>query len=192
MIDLSSVSASDESRVASITNEAKVNLDDCYQCGKCSAGCPMAAAMDLVPRRIIRLLQLGQVDVALKARSPWICAECEVCSARCPQEVNIAELMLAVRHAAKAKGLRPAPEEDIFDDIFIANIRSFGRSNEAILAGRYNLQTGHLFQDVNNVPKMMAKGMIGFKMPSVKDKGAVRALVQRCLKADGAGKGDAV
>ena len=37
-------------------------LPSCYQCGKCSAGCPMSAAMDLMPNQIVRLIQLGLED----------------------------------------------------------------------------------------------------------------------------------
>ena len=35
----------------------------CYQCGRCSAGCPVVEEMDIIPSEVIRLLQLGQVDM---------------------------------------------------------------------------------------------------------------------------------
>jgi heterodisulfide reductase subunit C len=143
----------------------------------------MAHAMDLAPRRLIRLLQLGFIDRALNAKTPWICADCTVCSARCPQGVDIAAIMLAVRRAAKRQGLRPLRETDIFDDAFVGNIRSFGKSNEAILAAKYNLLSGHLMQDVLNAPKMAARGMIGPKVHRVRDQAAVRRLVDKVLNA---------
>jgi heterodisulfide reductase subunit C len=138
--------------------------------------------MDLVPRLLIRNLQLGFIDKALAAKTPWICANCMVCSARCPQGVDIAAIMLAVRRTAKNKGLQPVREADVFDDAFVGNIRSFGKSNEAILAAKYNLVSGHLTQDLLNAPKMAVRGMIGPKIHSVKDKGAVKHLVDKCLK----------
>jgi heterodisulfide reductase subunit C len=138
--------------------------------------------MDLTPRQVIRSLQLGLYRRALRAKSPWVCAQCQVCSVRCPQEVRIAELMLAIRHAAKRKGLRPVRETDIFDDIFVNNIRSQGRNNEVFLAGFYNLKSGHLLQDVTNVPAMAARGMIGPHVNHVKDKAAVRKIVDKVLK----------
>jgi heterodisulfide reductase subunit C len=144
----------------------------------------MAHEMDLVPRQVIRLLQLGFVKQVLNAKTPWICANCSVCSARCPQGVDIAAIMLTVRRSAKKQGLRPVRETDIFDDAFVGNIRSFGKSNEAILAAKYNLLSGHLMQDVLNAPRMAARGMIGPKIHSVRDKAAVRRLVDRCLRDD--------
>jgi heterodisulfide reductase subunit C len=181
-IDLSRVTASDREAIACVSREAGVNLDDCYQCGKCTAGCPMSHEMDLVPRQVIRSLQLGLYRRALTARSPWVCAQCQVCSVRCPQEVRIAELMLALRHAAKREGLRPVREPDIFDDIFVNNIRSKGRNNEALLAGFFNLKSGHLMQDVLNAPRMAVRGMIGPRFNHVQDRAAVRTLVDQVLK----------
>jgi heterodisulfide reductase subunit C len=181
-LDLSSITDADLKAVDQVAQDANVDFDDCYQCGKCSAGCPMAHAMDVVPRQLIRSLQLGFIDKALNAKTPWICANCMVCSARCPQGVDIAAIMLAVRRTAKDRGLQPVREADVFDDAFVGNIRSWGKSNEAILAMKYNLFSGHLVQDVLNAPKMAVRGMIGPKIHSVKDKGAVKHLVDKCLK----------
>jgi heterodisulfide reductase subunit C len=150
----------------------------------------MVHEMDLVPRQLIRMLQLGLTKRALSAKTPWICANCMVCSARCPQGVDIAAIMLAVRRTAKKQGLQPVREADLFDDAFVANIRSFGKSNEAILAAKYNLLSSHLTQDLLNAPRMAARGMIGPKIHSVKDRAAVRRLVDRALADEGDREGD--
>ena len=184
-VNLSNVTNAQFEAVERIGKEAGVDYDDCYQCGKCTAGCPMAHAMDYAPRQIIRLLQLGLVEEALAAKTPWICAHCMVCSARCPQGVDITATMLAVRRESKRRGLKPARETDIFDDAFIGNVRSFGKSNEAILAAKYNLLSGHLMQDMLNAPKMAMRGMIGPKIHSVKDKEAVKCLVDKALNKGG-------
>ncbi|NTW89258.1 MAG: 4Fe-4S dicluster domain-containing protein, partial [Desulfobulbaceae bacterium] len=62
----------------------------CFQCGKCSAGCPMATFMEHPPNRVVRLLQLGQWQRILAGRSIWYCASCETCSTRCPNKVHLA------------------------------------------------------------------------------------------------------
>lgn len=186
-LNLSAITDADIEAVARIGKDANVDFDDCYQCGKCTAGCPMAHAMDIVPRLVIRNLQLGFTDKALTAKTPWICANCMVCSARCPQGVDIAAIMLTLRRTAKKRGLQPVREADVFDDAFVGNIRSWGKSNEAVLASKYNLVSGHLFQDVLNAPKMAARGMIGPRIHSVKDKAAVKHLVDKCLKREGDG-----
>ena len=73
------------------------NILQCYQCGECSAGCPIAAEMDVLPNHIIRLIQLGQSEEVMAAQSPWLCASCFTCFVRCPKGVDIASLMEAVR-----------------------------------------------------------------------------------------------
>lgn len=73
------------------------NLALCYQCGKCSAGCPMAFAMDLLPNQVMRLVQLGLAEEAAECRTIWLCASCLVCTVRCPKGVDIARVMEALR-----------------------------------------------------------------------------------------------
>ena len=69
----------------------------CYQCVKCSAGCPAALAMDMLPSQVIRYAQLGLVEKVLDSDTPWFCAACQTCYARCPKGVDLARIMEAVR-----------------------------------------------------------------------------------------------
>ncbi|MBE9511609.1 MAG: 4Fe-4S dicluster domain-containing protein [Bacteroidetes bacterium] len=73
------------------------NLLVCYQCGKCSAGCPAVSQMDILPNQIIRFAQLGLKEELLQSKSIWICASCMTCNARCPKGINIAEVFEAIR-----------------------------------------------------------------------------------------------
>ena len=77
----------------------------CYQCGKCTAGCPLASAMDLMPNQILRLLQLGEHEEVLKSRTIWQCASCLTCAARCPKDVDPARVMDALRTLLMRRGL---------------------------------------------------------------------------------------
>ena len=76
---------------------SRENISDCMQCGKCSAGCPASADMDLLPHQVVRLLQLGQWEAVADSQSVWNCASCFTCGARCPRNINIASLLEAVR-----------------------------------------------------------------------------------------------
>ena len=190
-IDLSGISDASMQACEEIAKEAGVNLKDCYQCGKCTAGCPLAESMDLVPREVIRYLQLGAIDVVLEAKTPWICAQCVVCSSRCPQSVDICSVMRAVRLASKHAGKRPLPEADIFDDEFIANVRAHGVSNEQYLAAAYNVKSGHFAQDMGNATRMLKRGMVGVAMHNTKGRANVAALVDRALAADAARRAQA-
>jgi ferredoxin len=69
----------------------------CYQCGKCSAGCPAVGEMDILPNQVIRYAQLGFKEELLAAKSIWVCASCYTCNVRCPKGIKIAEVMEAVR-----------------------------------------------------------------------------------------------
>ena len=63
----------------------------CYQCGMCSAGCPISFAMDILPNQIIQLVQLGlEADIA-KSKTIWLCASCLTCVRACPFDVPIIE-----------------------------------------------------------------------------------------------------
>lgn len=73
------------------------NLLACYQCGKCSAGCPAVMDMDILPNQIIRFAQLGLKEELLASKAIWICASCLTCNARCPKGINIAEVIEALR-----------------------------------------------------------------------------------------------
>ena len=75
----------------------------CIQCGKCTAGCPVVSAMDLLPREVLLYLQMGQVEKLMNSKTPWICASCFTCGARCIKDIDLARIMEAIR----AKILRP-------------------------------------------------------------------------------------
>jgi len=76
----------------------------CNQCGKCSAGCPVAAAIDLLPSQVIRMAQLGMEEV-LRCRTIWVCASCLTCVARCPKGVDLPRLMEALREVSLRAGI---------------------------------------------------------------------------------------
>ena len=185
-IDLSGISDDDLRACEAIAAEAEVNLKDCYQCGKCTAGCPLADGMDLMPREVIRYLQMGAIDVVLEAKTPWICAQCVVCSSRCPQNVDICSVMRAVRLASKAAGKHPVIEADLFDDTFIANVRAHGVSNEQYLAAAYNVKSLHFTQDAGNAVRMLQRSMVGVAMHNIEGRKDVAAVIDRALAADAA------
>jgi len=80
----------------------------CYQCGSCAGGCPVGKITDSYrPRQIIRMALLGLRDEVLSSDSIWLCASCYTCQERCPQGVEIADLMLVIRNMAADKGYAP-------------------------------------------------------------------------------------
>jgi heterodisulfide reductase subunit C len=83
----------------------------CNQCGKCSAGCPVAFAMDLLPSQVIRYVQLG-LEEALMSQTIWLCASCLTCVSRCPKGVDLPRVMEALRQIVlRREGDRLQPSE---------------------------------------------------------------------------------
>ncbi|MDO4572628.1 MAG: 4Fe-4S dicluster domain-containing protein [Clostridia bacterium] len=167
-----------------IAAAAGVELWRCYQCGKCAAGCPMAGAMDLSPRRILRCLQQGLADELLASRAIWLCAACHTCSERCPNEINIPGLIERARQEAERRGVCAVPEARVFTDTFLENVRLFGRSQEMLLEGVYNLATGNLTQDFESVPHMLRHGLAGPEIESVRDTKGLREIMKAAAKED--------
>jgi heterodisulfide reductase subunit C len=109
------------------------NLLVCYQCGKCSAGCPQAGQMDILPNQVIRLAQLGQKEDVVGSQTIWVCASCLTCNVRCPKGVKIAEVMEAVRQVVLRKRQDHLHIEKLTDEQLeslppIALIASFRKS----------------------------------------------------------------
>ncbi len=106
---------------------------DCYQCGCCSAGCPIGTAMEPPPSKAIRLLQLGRVDEVLQSEGIWLCASCLVCGTRCPRGVDYARIAEACRllilrtkrSVVDPDRVVPVDLDDVPQQAFIASFRKF-------------------------------------------------------------------
>jgi heterodisulfide reductase subunit C len=102
-------------------------INNCYQCGKCSSGCPVADEMDLTPSQIIHAIRLGQKDMVENSKAIWLCASCETCTTRCPHGVDIAGAMDAARRVIFTEGLAPADNKaPSMHKSFLESVRMFG------------------------------------------------------------------
>jgi len=97
----------------SIVQRSGQNVYACYQCGRCSAGCPFAFEMDILPNQIVRLVQLGQEDELVQSKAIYLCASCFTCVSRCPKGIDIARIAEAVRETADPKGADHFGPDDI-------------------------------------------------------------------------------
>lgn len=89
--------------VRQVENISGESLLACNQCGKCSAGCPVAHSTDLLPNQVIRLVQLGLEDV-LESQTIWTCAACLTCVARCPKGIDLPRIMESLRLISMERG----------------------------------------------------------------------------------------
>jgi heterodisulfide reductase subunit B len=146
------------------------NVFLCYQCKKCTAGCPVAAYFDLTPHQVLRACQFGQADLVLNSRTISICAACETCSTRCPQSIDIARIMDELEIMAAEQGIKSkAPTVPMFYKSANRGINWFGRMWElGLMAELYireffagELDFGQLFKyDLLLALKMFRAGKL--------------------------------
>ena len=144
-----------------VAQESGENLLACYQCQKCSAGCPVAYAMDVLPNQVIRMVQFGLREKVLSSHTIWICASCYTCSVRCPNDIDIAKVMDVLRHIALGSGIKAAERDiPIFHSVFLDSIKSKGRIHELGLIWQYKAKTRDFMKDAALGWKMFRKGKI--------------------------------
>jgi heterodisulfide reductase subunit C len=151
----------ESSFLSEIVQATGESLQACYQCQKCSAGCPVVEAMDLLPNQVLRHIQYGNREKVLGSKTIWICASCYTCSVRCPNDIDIAKIMDTLRHMAIHSKVSPG-EKDIplFHSVFLDEIKSKGRIHELSLILKFKLKTRDFFKDAGLGWKMFRLGKI--------------------------------
>lgn len=149
-----------------------VDFNRCYQCLTCTLSCPVAPFMDYRPNEIIRMVQLGLKDEVLKSSTIWICASCQACMARCPNEIDIPHLMDILHQIAIREGVDPK-ESDIykFQDTFLSPLKRYGRQYELLMMMQYTMKAkkfgiGDLKDSASLGMKMLSKRKLKFRPPS--------------------------
>jgi len=151
----------------SIEKNVEVAARKCYQCGKCSAGCPVAYEMDLPPSMVLRLLQTevpANDEKVLRSHSIWLCVTCEMCLSRCPMEIDIPSMMdyLRQRSRSEKKVNKKAKNIIAFHKSFLNSIKYTGRLFEFGLILDYKRQSLKMTQDIALAPRMISRGKLHF------------------------------
>ena len=121
----------DSSLARRVQEELGENVYLCYQCVKCTSGCPVAEFFDWQPNQIMRALQLGEKDIIFESKTPWLCASCLTCTTRCPQGLDITAIMEFITRETLEQGYPPqVPETDHFNKAFMREVKLWNRSYE--------------------------------------------------------------
>ncbi len=91
------LSLSDQSFTKEIFNLGGEGIKKCYQCGNCTATCPLSEENIVKTRKLIKYVQLGLKDRVLGELTPWLCYYCGECSDTCPKQADPGEIMMAIR-----------------------------------------------------------------------------------------------
>ncbi len=78
------------------------DISACFNCGNCTAVCPLSQDSVAFPRRMIRYAQLGQKTNVIASRELWLCYYCAECSDTCPRQAEPGEFMASARRFAIA------------------------------------------------------------------------------------------
>jgi heterodisulfide reductase subunit C len=158
----------DSSFAQEIQKHCGENVNLCYQCRKCASGCPNRQFMDFTPTELMRYVQLGMVDEAMKKNTVWFCVSCQTCTARCPQDIDIAKVVDAIKIIAdERRVVADAGNVRVFNRLWMFMLRFMGRMYEVGLVGTLNMVTGKPFNDMALGKKMILKGKLKF-IPSIK------------------------
>ncbi len=157
----------------------------CFQCAKCTSGCPVASRADVKPHELVRLVQMDQRRAVLGSRYIWECTSCQTCVTRCPQKVDIAAMNDALRAMSLAAGMA-APETTVpvFNQVFLKSVRERGRVHEMGLMLGFKLRTLRLFADAGKAPMMIAKGKLSLFGPRVRGKAQRKAMFRRAAEGN--------
>lgn len=173
--------------ISEIQSNTGVNVNRCYQCGKCSAGCALAENMDYSPNVAMRMLQTNRVenyDELLKSETIWLCVSCQNCLTRCPMEIDIPQLMDYMRGKAleRKSANKKAGHIISFHKAFLDTVKYTGRLYEIGLVAGYKARTFNLLQDLNVAPKMLMKGKLPILPEIVKDRKQMSSIFSETKK----------
>jgi heterodisulfide reductase subunit C len=172
---------------ADVKKATGVEAERCYQCGKCSAGCPVAEDMEYPPSLIMRMLQTNRAEndeKILRSKTIWLCLTCEMCISRCPMSVDIPKVMDYLRQKSRNENKVSALAKDIvaFHDSFLLSVEKTGKLYELGLIAAYKMKTLHLAQDVAVAPSMIQKGKLHFIPEMVKDRAHLSSIFSKTSK----------
>lgn len=169
---------------ADIQDRSGQNLSRCYQCKKCTGGCPTVSWFEWPNHGVVRMVQKGMKEELLGSRAIWMCVTCETCGTRCPNGIYLSPIMDALRCLAVEEG-RPIPEPAViaFHRAFVGSARRFGRVHESTMLAQFMwkskmfLQKGFAGEAVGGA-KLFAKGKIPLLPSSVKGKAQIARIFE--------------
>ena len=138
------------------------NIEQCYHCHKCTAGCPVIEGMSFGPDRMLRMVALDDREVLLQSQDIWLCSGCYTCITHCPNEIDVSRVMDALRQIAIAEGSAIGEHDALlFHKLFMGVVQQLGRSHEAATLGLFKVRSHTpLIQDMGAGLNLFMRGKV--------------------------------
>ena len=162
-------------------------LSTCVQCGTCTASCPSASAMDITPRKMWRMVQLGMVDEVLHSKTMWLCSICYQCQVRCPRGIPLTEAIAKLKQLAIQHQVKQWRESTTFYVAFADVMRRYGRMRETEFMARYFLSNNPLeaLGYASMGLTLLRRGKLRPEIPSLRGGGKLAPLFDRVAEMEG-------
>lgn len=166
----------DLSFLKEIENKSGERVSTCYQCYKCTVGCPVAREMDIYPHRIIRHIILGDREKVLTSGTIWTCLQCTTCSVRCPNDIDITHVFDTLRKISVAEHKEAEKDTWAFYRYFLDSVKKHGRLYELEAIMRYKIMKKDFFGDTKMGLGMFTKGRMGILPHNIKDRKTLKEI----------------
>lgn len=175
--------------ISAVQEASGVDLSVCFQCKKCTSGCPVAKLVKSPPSEIMRRLHLDAGDELLESDILWMCVSCETCSARCPMGIDVAAVMDALRHLAVEKGAsKKEGNVSLFNRAFLKTVQIFGRTYDIAMIAAYKIGSRKFMGDTEKFPSMLRKRKIALLPPLSGDRKTTRRIFKKAKQKKEGGK----
>lgn len=168
-----------------VETTAKVTVSECYQCCRCTNGCPVARDMDITPHRVMGYIINGNREKVLSSESIWTCLQCVTCSVRCPNGIDVAHVFETLRRLSVESGLAAKSDTWHFDELFIESIAKHGRMYELETIMRYRLSGKEFLKDAAMGLAMIKKGRIGLVPHNIRERKKLAAMIREIRERTG-------
>lgn len=181
------VSKQDNDLLMEIERITGTPAGECYQCGKCTGGCPVCGEHDGGPREVMRLVQLGCREEVFRMAAAWRCVGCLTCGCRCPLGIEVPKIMDAVRQMARREGVRlkeGSMKMNSFIEAFLDGVLDYGRLYEPTMMVEYNINSGYLLTNMHKGAIFLARRKLTAWPVRVKKIGRLRRMFERIAEEE--------
>lgn len=177
----------DKDFIKEVQERSGQNIKTCYQCLKCSVGCPVFPYMEFKTNSVIRLIQYGEREKVLRSSSIWLCVSCMTCGVRCPNEIDMSAVMDTLREMSIEDNY--AYEADrrvvILHEEFVRSVKMWGRLHEVTFFIPYMVRSLDLFSNMGTALALMPRGKFPLMPKQIEGIEEIRRLFDRAYKTKG-------